>query len=170
MVKFSLPDYSTAKLEALELTQLKNLKARFEKHGRTDRQDYPLLLQVIAKKESPLRDHNETLTVAGVRKCIEEAAANGETITYKEITDALGCTPFNKYRWPLIKMLDAIFVDCALRNEPILTAIVVSQTGITPDIAKGFSEAARRAGIDVSNPEQYFEEQQFRLFNEVGKR
>ncbi len=160
--------YDLENLAKLSLDQLENLRRNFEERNATSREDFPLVLEAIAKQKHPLRNYDNRLTVDGVVGVIEEAARARQTITYKGITDRLDCQPFNKYRWPLRDILDAIFHDCALKREPIITAIVITQTGLTPDVVSGFAEAAKRAGVPVSEPENFFTEHQRLVFEKFA--
>ena len=89
---------SREQMEAQPIDRLEDLRRRFEDSNSTQRADYPTLLRVIALKRSPLKDHDRLLTVSGVTKVLRQAAARRETVAYKQITDSLGCRPFNKYR------------------------------------------------------------------------
>jgi hypothetical protein len=160
--------YEPENLIKLSLEKLENLRQNFEERNATSRADYPLILETIAKKKHPLRDYDNDLTVDAVVRVIEDAARLRKTITYKEITDQLDCRPFNKYRWPLRNILDAIFHDCALKREPIITAIVITQDGLTSDVANGFADAAKRAGMTVPKPENFFNEHQHLVFDKFA--
>ena len=160
--------YEPENLIKLSLEQLENLRQNFEDRNATGRADYPLILETIAKKKHPLHDYDKDLTVDAVVRVIEDAARLRKTITYKEITDQLDCRPFNKYRWPLRNLLDAIFHDCALEGEPIITAIVITQDGLTADVASGFADAAKRAGVAVLEPENFFIEHQQLVFKKYA--
>ena len=162
--------YTEAQLEGLSLSVLEDLRERFEATESTTREDYPLLVKEIARKRNPLVDYDKSLTVEKVTSFLRDAASRGETVTYKGVTDALGCEPFSRYRWPLIRLLDAIFSDCATHGSPILTAIVMAADGLTDDIAVGFAEAARRAGMTVGEPRRFFEQQRARVFEEYSDR
>lgn len=157
--------YTLERLNAMSVENLETLKQRFEERGVTDREDYPLILQALARKKHTPSDYDHKLTTRGVIRVLEDAARKNQTITYKEITDKLGCKEFPRYRWPLRNMLDDIFHDCVLKGEPVLTAIVIPKDGLTPEVAKGFGEAARRCGISVTDREQFFWDEQKRVFN-----
>jgi hypothetical protein len=161
----SMKLYTPEQLNAMSVENLETLKQRFEERGVTDREDYPLILQALARKKHVLEDYDHKLTIRGVIRVLEDTARKGKTITYKEITEQLGCNEFPRYRWPLRNMLDDIFHDCVLKGEPVLTAVVIPKDGLTPEVAKGFGEAARRCGIAVTDREQFFWDEQKRVFN-----
>ena len=99
---------------------------------------------------------------------ILEAARDGRFVSYGQLAEANGASwPNVRYQMP--KHLDALVMIAAKHKWPLVTAIVVNQndveTGKLEGTAReGFISAAREAGYDVSNPDEFVKAQQSQVF------
>lgn len=100
---------------------------------------------------------------SGVRAVLEEVAARGSTITYRELGTALGLTPPGVIRRVAV-LLERLMEEDAAARRPFLAAVVVSRSGDLP--RRGFFEKARALGRyagDVAGPEaRRFHESEYR--------
>ena len=99
---------------------------------------------------------------------IVEAARERRFVSYGQLAEANG-TVWPNVRHQMPRHLDKLVTIAAERHWPLLTAIVVNQndvkTGKLEGTAReGFITAAREAGYDVSNPDEFVKEQQRQVF------
>lgn len=109
-------------------------------------------LVLVVGQRYPVRQRMHTLTpalaraTALAREALVDAAAHRETMTYGELSEAIGRAVLPRHMGPLLHMLDH---DCAARGEPALASLVVSAASgevATPDAS--WAPPQRRACWD----------------------
>ncbi|WP_413228344.1 hypothetical protein [Actinomyces trachealis] len=97
----------------------------------------------------PVKERNHRLTprlaaaTAAAREVLVDVAAHRETITYGELSEAIGGAVLPRHMGPLLWMLGH---DCAARGEPSLPALVVSaRTGEVGTAETGWATLGRQA-------------------------
>jgi len=150
-------------LKSLTADQLKSLIANYERKGETKSQTYVEAVSVLDSKVSPGLDLKTTV------KILVEAAKTPRFISYGEVAEA------NSSNWQQVRRLmpthlDNVLSYCHQRHLPYLTAIVVSKPNLTtgrfdPENLRGFVNGLRRLGLSVTNPEEFAQAEQTRVFN-----
>lgn len=89
-------------------------------------------------------------TLPRLREILQEIAARGETITYRELADALDVAPPHAIQ-RIGELLERAMQEDAAIGHPFLAAVVVSRTDGLP--RRGFFEQARRLGRFQGDPD-----------------
>lgn len=131
--------------------------------GATSEPHYIEALAEQARRKHSGLDFDTTI------KVLTDAAKRSMFVSYKQLADASG-TEWSKVHWSVGPHLDSLIEYCHRRGLPIFSAIVVNQTNVNdgtlePDSLKGFIAGVRGVGINVTDGESYYREEQQRVFD-----
>jgi len=112
-------------------------------------------------EEQTRRGGIHNMNAHSVRDVIVKFAKVGETVTYKQVADALGVS-WEQAHWRLPEYLgQACEMERSL-GRPLISAIVVSQEG---KCGTGFFQMAKSLGIVFNDEQKYQDQEQQRVFD-----
>ena len=151
------------KFETMSVSDLQTVIANHERLKRTDEPTYAQAQTELEKRMSRALDTSIT------RQAILRSAGKRAFLTYGDIAKENG-VPWTKAYRPIAQHLDEVMRLAFEQGEPLITAIVVNEsgrkTGVLDDNSlKGFIDGAARLGIKTENPQAFLREQQKSTFD-----
>jgi len=143
--------------------QLQNVIDNHRRWGQTDAGYYREALAELDRRKGGGLSFEKSMEL------IRTAATEGRFLSYKDIADGSGCD-WMKVRYLVNEHLGRMIEYAHKRGWPMLSAIVVNKQhvedgGMEPSTLKGFVEAARWLGYNVTDERAFLKDQQQRVFD-----